>query len=99
MKTGFLSSLQFWGAQYFRMYEALWEGDKITLFGTVTYDINTNQASVDDVVAMMTSPYTETIKKKINDMLNSDYTKDLLSTVFYSILALAMTAGIGYCAS
>ena len=32
-------------------------------------------------------------------MLNSDYTKDLLGTVFYSILALAMTAGIGYCVS
>ena len=65
MKTGFLSSFQFWGAQYFRMWEVLYEGDKVTLFGTVTYDTNTNQASVDDVVAMMTDPFKETIKKKI----------------------------------
>ena len=65
MKTGCLSSLQFWGAQYFRMWEVLYEGDKVTLFGTVTYDTNTNQASVDDVVAMMTDPFKETIKKKI----------------------------------
>ena len=38
------------------MWEVLYEGDKVTLFGTVTYDTNTNQASVDDVVAMMTDP-------------------------------------------
>ena len=81
------------------MWEVLYEGDKITLFGTVTYDTNTNQASVDDVVAMMIDSDKLNIKKKISDMLNSDYTKDLMSTVFYSILALAMTAGIGYCAS
>ena len=65
MRTGFLSSIQFWGAQYFRMWEVLYEGDKITLFGTVTYDTNTNQASVDDVVAMMTDPSVSMIKKKI----------------------------------
>ena len=47
------------------MWEVLYEGDKITLFGTVTYDTNTNQASVDDVVAMMTDPSVSMIKKKI----------------------------------
>ena len=41
MRTGFLSSLQFFGAQYFRMWEVLYEGDKVSLFGLLTYDCNT----------------------------------------------------------
>ena len=42
MKTGLFSSFQFWGAQYFRMWEVVYEGDRLTLFGTLTYDTTTD---------------------------------------------------------
>lgn len=42
MKTGFFTFAQFWGAQYFRMWEVVYEGERLTLFGTLTYDTNTD---------------------------------------------------------
>lgn len=45
------------------MWEVLYEGDKLTLFGTITYDINTNKASIDNVVAMMTNSVKCGVKK------------------------------------
>ena len=42
MKTGWFSCFQFLGAQYFRMWEVVYEGDRLTLFGTLTYDTNTD---------------------------------------------------------
>lgn len=62
MKTGFLSSIQFWGAQYFRLWEVLYEGDKLTLFGVLTYDSNTGQASFDETVAIMATQAKDSIK-------------------------------------
>jgi hypothetical protein len=69
MKTGFLSSLQFFGAIYFRMWEVLYEGDKISLFGVLTYDCQTKQASLDETFAMMATG----VKDKIIDMFNREY--------------------------
>ena len=66
MKTGFLSSIQFWGAQYFRLWEVLYEGDKFTLFGVLTYDTNTKQASFDDAVAIMATHTKDSIKSLLN---------------------------------
>ena len=69
MRTGFLSSLQFFGALYFRMWEVLYEGDKISLFGILTYDCHTKQASFDDTFAMMATG----VKDKIIDIFNREY--------------------------
>ena len=69
MKRGFLSSLQFFGALYFRMWEVLYEGDKISLFGVLTYDCHTKQASFDETIAMMATG----TKDKIIEMFNREY--------------------------
>lgn len=66
MKTGFLSSFQFWGTQYFRLWEVLYEGDKLTLFGVLTYDTNTKQASFDKTVAIMATKAKDSIKSMLN---------------------------------
>ena len=76
MKTGFLSSVQFWGAQYFRLWEVVYEGDKVSLFGVLTYDTQTKQASFDEVVAVMA---TQT-KDAILQMFNREYWSDVFQS-------------------
>ena len=61
MRTGLFSSLQFIGCAYFRMWEVVYEGDTLTLFGLVSYDTNTKQASFDETVAIMASNSKEKI--------------------------------------
>ena len=84
MKTGFFTCLQFWGAQYFRMWEVVYEDDKLTLFGTLTYDLNTDQASLDDIVSMMAT----NVKDSIISKLNWDYAKECFKIVGYASMAL-----------
>lgn len=85
IKTGFFTFYQFWGAQYFRMWEVVYEDDKLTLFGTLTYDTNTDQASLDDIVSMMASQAKDSIISK----LNWDYAKECFKVVGYATLALS----------
>ena len=85
MKTGFFTFAQFWGAQYFRMWEVVYEDDKLTLFGTLTYDTNTDQASLDDVFSMMASQAKDSLISK----LNWDYAKECFKVVGYATLALS----------
>ena len=43
------------------MWEVVYEGDTLTLFGLVSYDTNTKQASFDETVAIMASNSKEKI--------------------------------------
>ena len=90
MKTGFLSSFQFWGAQYFRMWEVVYEGDRLTLFGTLTYDTNTDQASFDETVSMMASQCKDAISSK----LNWDFAKDCFKVAGITIVSLILLFGV-----
>ena len=49
------------------MWEVVYEGDKINLFGMLTYDTRTGQASMDNMVAMMQSGAKDALKKLIGD--------------------------------
>lgn len=66
------------------MWEVVYEGDRLTLFGTLTYDTSTDQASFDETVSMMASSAKEAISKK----LNWDYTKEVFKVAGYASLAL-----------
>lgn len=86
MQTGWLAMFQFMGAQYFRLWEVVYEGDRLTLFGTLTYDTNTDQASFDETVSMMASQAKDSIESK----LNWDYAKDCGRIVAYACAAMAL---------
>lgn len=93
MQTGFLSSIQFWAAQYFRLWEVLYEGDKITLFGLLTYDADTNQASIDETVAMMAS----NAKTQIMTLLRNDRSLNYFKAAGKIILAAILAVGVMAC--
>lgn len=81
MKTGFLSSIQFWGATYFRLWECLYEGEKVSLFGILSYDTNTGQASIDETLAMIVNG----AKDKIKDMFRMENYSNLYELVKQSL--------------
>ena len=96
MNQGFFSSVQFWGCQYFRLWEVLYEGDKLTLFGVLTYDKNTKQASIDETVAMMAADTSEKLKEMLNWELMKCY-GELVAQCF-GLLAVGLglwIAGVG----
>ena len=66
------------------MWEVVYEGDRLTLFGTLTYDTNTDQASFDETLSMMASQSKDSITSK----LNWDYIKDCSKLVGYAALGL-----------
>ena len=68
------------------MQEVVYEGDKLTLFGTLTYDTNTDQASFDDTVSMMATQAKDSIIQK----LNWDYAKDFARVIWWGFLGIGL---------
>ena len=64
------------------MQEILYEGDQISLFGLITYDCNTGQASIDKAVSMMLTNAKEAIVSKLKWENIWLYAKSLLIGVF-----------------
>jgi len=93
MKTGFLSSLQFISAYYFRMWQVLYEGDKVSLFGMLTYDTHTGQASIDETIAMMAAGTKDAILKT----LASEYFWECVNFGAHALVLLGCLAGFSFC--
>lgn len=93
MRTGFLSSVQFWGATYFRLWECLYEGEQVSLFGILSYDTNTGQASVDETMAMIVNG----AKDKIQNLFKREAFGDWRNFIKGSLTFLAITFAVGFC--
>lgn len=93
MRTGFLSSVQFWGATYFRLWECLYEGEQVSLFGILSYDTRTGQASIDETMAMIVNG----AKDKILNLFKREAFWDIADFVKGSLTFLAITFMVGVC--
>jgi len=75
------------------MWEVVYEGDEISLFGVLTYDTQTGQASMDDIAAMMVSGAKESIIR----LIKSDVIKEWGTFVKQSIMIIGCGLLVGYC--
>ena len=74
------------------MWEVVYEGDEISLFGILTYDTQTGQASMDDMAAMMVSGAKESIIK----LIKSDVIKEWGTFVTNTIMILGCGLLVGW---
>ena len=75
------------------MWQVLYEGEQVSLFGMLTYDTTTGQASIDESVAMMASGAKDAIK----DVLNSEYYQECLQMGIKTLLLMTCCYGLGVC--